>query len=118
MNVVLNAEGEFGRLSHNAEVAVFLIVQEAIINAKKHARANRIDIDVAPEDGELVVVIRDDGVGFNTKGVSDGYDERGSLGMLNMQERAEIVEGSLSISSQTGQGTTITVRLPLAPNLL
>jgi signal transduction histidine kinase len=118
MNVVLNAEGEFGRLSHNAEVAVFTIVQEAITNAKKHARASRIDIDVAPEDGELVVVIRDDGVGFNTKDVSDGYDERGSLGMLNMQERAEIVEGSLTVSSQTGQGTTITMRLPLAPNLL
>ncbi len=118
MNVVLNAEGEFGRLSHNAEVAVFSIVQEAITNAKKHARASRIDIDVAPEDGELVVVIRDDGVGFNTKDVSDGYDERGSLGMLNMQERAEIVGGSLTVSSQTGQGTTITMRLPLAPNLL
>ena len=118
MNVVLNAEGEFGRLSHNAEVAVFSIVQEAINNAKKHARASRIDIDVAPDDGELVVVIRDDGVGFNTKDVSDGYDERGSLGMLNMQERAEMVEGSLSVSSQTGQGTTITMRLPLAPNLL
>jgi signal transduction histidine kinase len=118
MNVVLNAEGEFGRLSHNAEVAVFLIVQEAINNVKKHARASRIDIDVAPEDGELVVVIRDDGVGFNTKDVSDGYDERGSLGMLNMQERAEIVGGSLTVSSQTGQGTTITMRLPLAPNLL
>ena len=118
MNVVLNAEGEFGRLSHNAEVAVFTIVQEAITNAKKHARASRIDIDVAPDDGELVVIIRDNGVGFNTKDVSDGYDERGSLGMLNMQERAEIVEGSLTVSSQTGQGTTITMRLPLAPNLL
>jgi signal transduction histidine kinase len=118
MNVVLNAEGEFGRLSHNAEVAVFSIVQEAITNAKKHAHASRIDIDVGPENGELVVVIRDDGVGFNQKDVSNGYDERGSLGMLNMQERAEMVEGSLSVSSQTGQGTAITMRLPLAPNLL
>jgi signal transduction histidine kinase len=117
INVVLNAEGEFGRLSHNADVAVFSIVQEAITNAKKHARASRIDIDVAPENGELVVVIRDDGVGFNTTSVTDGYDERGSLGMLNMRERAEIVAGSLTISSGAGKGTTVALRLPLAPNL-
>jgi signal transduction histidine kinase len=117
INVVLNAEGEFGRLSHNADVAVFSIVQEAITNAKKHARASRIDIDVAPENGELVIVIRDDGVGFNTTSVTDGYDERGSLGMLNMRERAEIVAGSLTISSGAGKGTTVALRLPLAPNL-
>jgi signal transduction histidine kinase len=117
MNVVLNAEGEFGRLSHHADVAVFSIVQEAITNAKKHARASRIDIDVAPENGELVVVIRDDGVGFNATGVMDDYDERGSLGMLNMRERADIVAGSLTISSGAGKGTTVALRLPLAPNL-
>jgi signal transduction histidine kinase len=117
LNVVFNTEGEFGRLSHNAEVAIFSIVQEAITNAKKHARASRIDIDVTPGDGELVVVIRDDGVGFNMKDVNAGYDERGSLGLLNMQERAEIVEGSLSVSSQPGQGTTVSMRLPIIPNL-
>jgi signal transduction histidine kinase len=117
LNVVFNTVGEFGRLSHNAEVAIFSIVQEAITNAKKHARASRIDIDVTPGDGELVVVIRDDGVGFNMKDVNAGYDERGSLGLLNMQERAEIVEGSLSVSSQPGQGTTVSMRLPIIPNL-
>jgi signal transduction histidine kinase len=117
LNVVLNTKGEFGRLSHNAEVAIFSVVQEAITNARKHARATRIGIDVASGDGDLVVVIRDDGVGFQAKDVTDGYDKRGSLGMLNMKERAEIVEGTLTVSSQPGQGTTITMRLPLAPNL-
>jgi signal transduction histidine kinase len=117
LNVVFNTEGEFGRLSHNAEVAVFSIVQEAITNAKKHAHASRIDIDVTPGDGELVVVIRDDGAGFNVEDVSASYDERGSLGLLNMQERAERVEGSLSVSSQPEQGTAVTMRLPIAPNL-
>lgn len=117
LNVVLKTEGEFGRLTHNAEVAVFSVVQEAITNARKHARASRVDIEVVPSDGDLVVVIRDDGMGFNMTEVTEGYDERGSLGMLNMKERAEIVEGTLSISSQPGQGTTVTMQLPLAANL-
>jgi signal transduction histidine kinase len=114
---MLNTKGEFGRLSHNAEVAIFSVVQEAITNARKHARATRIGIDVASGDGDLIVVIHDDGVGFQVEDVTDGYDQRGSLGMLNMKERAEIVEGTLSVASQPGQGTSVTLRLPLAPNL-
>lgn len=117
LNVVLTTEGEFARLSHNAEVAVFSVVQEAITNAKKHAQASRIDIRVAPSQGDLVVIIADDGVGFDVNDVTDGYEQRGSLGMLNMKERAQIVDGSLSVSSQPGGGTSITMRLPLAANL-
>jgi signal transduction histidine kinase len=117
LNVMLNTEGEVDRLSHHAEVAIFSVVQEAINNAKKHAHATSIDIDVVSREGDLVVVIRDDGVGFEVEDVAHGYDERGSLGMLNMKERAEIVQGSLSISSEPGGGTTITMQLPIAPNL-
>jgi len=116
LNVVLRVEGEFGRLSHNAEVAIFSVVQEAINNAKKHAKASRIDIEVTPTDDSLTVVIRDNGVGFDVGKVAGRYDERGSLGMLNMKERAAIVNGTLSISSQPGQGTAITLHLPLAAN--
>jgi signal transduction histidine kinase len=117
MNVMLNASGKFDRLPHNAEVAIFTIVQEAITNAKKHARASRIDIEVTPTDDKLTVVVRDNGVGFDPKAVTDRYDERGSLGMLNMQERAEIVNGTLSLESKPGQGTTITLQLPINTHL-
>jgi signal transduction histidine kinase len=117
LNVVLNVGGEFDRLAHNAEVAIFSVVQEAITNAKKHAHASRIDIEVTPDDDSLAVVVRDNGVGFDTKAVTARYEERGSLGLLNMKERAEIVEGTLSISSQPGHGTAIVLRLPLATNL-
>ena len=113
LNVVLSTGGAFGRLSHHAEVAIFSVVQGAITNAKKHARASRIDIDVTPQDGKLVVVIRDNGLGFNVEEVTGRYDERGSLGMLNMRERAQLVGGSLSISSRPGQGTSIRMELPL-----
>ncbi len=117
LNVAFRAGGEFGRLSHNAEVAIFLVVQEAITNAKKHAHASRIEIEVTPTDGELVVVVRDNGRGFDVEAIIENYDQRGSLGMLNMKERAQIVNGTLSLSSQPGQGTTITLQLPLDTNL-
>jgi len=51
------------------------------------------------------------------KAVTGRYDERGSLGMLNMKERAELVQGDLTLSSQPGQGTSITLRVPLESNL-
>lgn len=117
LNVVFTAGGEIGRLSHNAESAIFSIVQEAITNAKKHAHASRIDIELTPTSDNLVVVVRDDGVGFDVKAVTGRYEERGSLGMLNMKERAELVQGDLSLSSQPGQGTIITLQVPLASNL-
>jgi len=117
LNVVLTTEGELGRLTHNAEVAVFSVVQEAINNAKKHAHASHIDIEVASDERDLVVVIRDDGVGFSVDGVTQSYDQRGSLGMIHMKERADIVQGTLSVSSKPGQGTTVSMRLPLAVNL-
>jgi signal transduction histidine kinase len=117
LNVVFTAEGELGRLSHNAELAIFSIVQEAITNAKKHAQASRIDIQLTPTGDNLIVVVRDNGVGFDVKSVTGRYDERGSLGMLNMRERAELVQGDLTLSSQPGQGTVITLQVPLASNL-
>jgi signal transduction histidine kinase len=117
LNVVLNAQGGFRRLSHNAEVDVFLIVQEAITNAKKHARPSRIDIEVTPINDTLVVVVRDDGEGFDVQEAVDHPEAGRSLGMLNMKERAQLVDGSLTIASQPDQGTSITLQLPFAGNL-
>jgi signal transduction histidine kinase len=118
LDIALCVDGEFGRLSHKAEVAVFSIVQEAITNARKHAHASRMEIRVTPTPGDdLVVIVRDDGVGFDVSKVTSRYEERGSLGMLNMKERADIVEGDLNVTSRPGQGTAITLRLPLTPNL-
>ena len=63
------------------------------------------------------MIVRDDGIGFDVDRVAERYDERESLGMLSMKERAEDVHGELSISSHPGEGTSVTVRLPLTPNL-
>ena len=118
LDVALKGEAGFGRLSHKADLAVFSVVQEAINNARKHAQAGNIDIEVKlAEEDCLVVIVRDDGIGFDVDRVAERYDERESLGMLSMKERAEDVHGELSISSHPGEGTSVTVRLPLTRNL-
>ena len=118
LDVALNAEGDFGRLSHTAEVAVFSVVQEVINNGRKHAQAGRVDIEAKlAEEDCLVVTVRDDGIGLDVGRVAGRYDERESLGTLSMKERAEVVRGESSISSHPGEGTSVTRRLPLTPNL-
>ncbi len=120
LNIILTVEGEFERLSRNAEIAVFAVIQEAVNNAKKYAQASRIDLIIRPDEAQdtLTVLIKDDGVGFDVHTVQARYDERGSLGMINMQERVDVVNGTFKIYSAIGQGTQVTLILPLTENLL
>ena len=61
----------------------------------------------------VVLEIADDGVGFDVGSVNASYDQRGSLGMVNMRERSELVNGLLQVESVTGKGTRIRVLIPL-----
>ena len=92
---------------------IFFIVEEAVNNARKHARADHIWVRLKP-DGEMALLeIEDNGVGFDVAEVQDNYEQRGSLGMVNLHERAEMVHGILRIDSTPGQGTSISVRIPM-----
>lgn len=96
---------------------IFSIVQEAVNNVKKHARAHNVWIRLLVSDEELVISVEDDGLGFNLTQIEREYDERGSFGLLNMRERAELIEGKLEIESSEAipnQGTTVTLRVPLS----
>ncbi len=115
--VHLQVEGEVPRLSKQAESAIFAVVQEAIGNAKKHAQADNMWINVRRQDDTLHIAVRDDGVGFDVSAVQGNYESRGSLGMINMRERAEMIGGTLSIHSKIGKGTTVFLVLPISPNL-
>lgn len=119
LNIVLTVEGDIERLVRKAEVAVFAVIQEAINNAKKYANASRIDLIIEADQAEdtLTVIIRDDGVGFDAKALMAQYDERGSLGMINMQERTEAINGIFKISSEVDNGTEAVLVLPLTENL-
>ncbi len=119
LNVVLTIQNEFDRLSTTAEMAIFSIIQEAINNAKKYANASRIDLIAQANYSQdlLTFIIKDDGVGFDLQRVKARYEEQGSLGLINMQERTEMVHGRLKIQSGLGEGTTVILIVPLSENL-
>ncbi|MFQ5436770.1 MAG: histidine kinase [Anaerolineae bacterium] len=106
--------GENGELlDENAQSVVFSIVEEALGNARKYSKANLIEVRFWQEEKLFVAQVRDDGVGFDTSEVNRDYSSRGSLGMVNMRERAERIDGSLRLESMPGRGTTVTLVVPL-----
>lgn len=106
--------GENGDLlSPAARGVVFSIIEEALSNARKHANAGVIEVRMWREEDLFVARVRDDGQGFDMGDVNRDYSSRKSLGMLNMHERAERIDGSLSVESAAGDGTTVTLVVPL-----
>ena len=101
------------RLGSKAEGTLFNIIQEAINNALKHARAAHIWVRLSREGDHLVTVVQDDGAGFDMQSVLRSYEKRGSFGLLNIDERARLVGGHAEISSTPGAGTTVKVIVPL-----
>jgi len=85
------------------------IVQEALINARKHSGANRVELSYSSVAGDLFLEIRDDGIGF----CPDDIPQPSQHGLRGMRERAELIGADLQVISQPGHGTTIRVRLPL-----
>lgn len=100
-------------LNEHAQSVVFSIVEEALGNARKHSEAKHIEVRFWREDNLFVAHVQDDGVGYDSSDVNRGYSTRGSLGMVNMRERAERIDGSLQIESSPGLGTTVTLVVPL-----
>jgi len=101
-------------LTHQAELALYRIAQEAISNAIRHAEASRVTVRIAPEGGSVVLVVQDDGVGFRVDEAA-ARDDRG-LGLFGMQERAAYMGGTVRIQSRPGAGTTIHATIPVSPN--
>jgi len=96
---------------------IFYIVEEAVNNARKHAKAAQIFVRLnpLPKQSEIAFLeIADNGVGFDVAEVNRTYDKRGSLGMVNLRERTELVNGVLNIQSAPGKGTKIQVFIPLS----
>lgn len=105
-------------LESHAQGVLFYIVEEAVNNARKHAQAQNIWVRIFRRQDDVVVEVQDDGVGFDLKAVDANYEKRGSLGMINMRERAELAEGTLNMTSAKGEGTHIAVYVPIKPDLL
>jgi signal transduction histidine kinase len=106
--------GEYGDLlTDQAQGTVFYIIEEALGNARKYSEASLIEVRLWREGDLFVARVQDDGRGFDTVAVNSNYSTRGSLGMVNMRERAERIDGSLKLESIPGKGTTMTVVVPL-----
>jgi signal transduction histidine kinase len=87
------------------EVATYYITSEALANAAKHAQASRIDLSLAPRNGTLQLSIRDDGIG--------GADPAHGSGLVGLADRVEALGGSIHVRSRPGEGTQISIELPL-----
>lgn len=100
------------RFSSTTETALYRIVQEALTNAVKHAKASNVWIRAWEEKQMLCCSIRDDGAGFDSHLVQTRGGRKG-LGLVAMQERLSAIGGTLQIDSIAGRGTEISIRLPL-----
>lgn len=115
--VVVSIEEQVTRqLEMGKQGVIFYIIEEAVNNARKHAAAETISVRLRQmEAGIALLEIIDNGVGFDIKAMSQTYDKRSnsSLGMINLRERAELVNGLLQMDSAPGQGTKVRVYIPL-----
>lgn len=100
-------------LSAEQELALYRIAQEALTNARKHANAAHVWIELSFELGEVHLEIRDDGDGFSVPDNLTELTQNGSYGLMGIQERAWALNGSLDIDSEPGRGTHIHVTIPL-----
>ncbi len=96
-------------LPENVALSLYRIVQEGLTNIARHACADRVEISLRHAHGELLLVLRDNGIGLDFEQVR----KRPGLGLSSMRERAKIIRGTLQIDSAPSAGTTITVRVVL-----
>ncbi len=107
LDVQVEARLGSARLQAETETAVYRIVQEALTNVVKHADARHVSILVTRKNRSVSVMIEDDGKGFELEGAGSA-----GLGLLGMQERVALLDGSLVVESSPGQGTTLVLELP------
>ena len=113
LGVHLELDANAEKLDKDAQGMIFYVVEEAVGNARKHAQATDIWIRTSRDTSAYLIEVIDNGKGFDVSKVQSNYDKRGSLGMVNMSERAEVMKAKLTIASAAGQGTRVILRFPL-----
>lgn len=101
------------RLAPEMETACFRIAQEALTNITRHAKAQRVDIQLLHDGATLVLSVRDDGCGFDLSAAHGRAAAGDSIGVLGMRERAMLIGGQLDIETTPGQGSMVRLRCPL-----
>lgn len=112
MSVHLETAGIQGRLSPSVETTLFRIFQEAVHNIARHAEAREVRIRLEGRDSKIMLAVEDDGRGFDADAVLKSSKVQ-SLGLLGIRERVELLGGTFAVRSERGQGTCLTVEIPL-----
>jgi two-component system, NarL family, sensor histidine kinase DegS len=113
LNAQLRVMGEEVRLPGSYEPSIFRIIQEALNNARKHAKARNVEVLINFQEDTITAVVRDDGVGMDVAAIEGTIDGNKHLGLISMRERAELEKGTLEIRSELGKGTEVRAGLPL-----
>jgi len=108
-----NQAGQPCRLPSGIEIAVYRVVQESLINIRKHARATEVALNVEFNSDEMSLEIRDNGRGFNLTQTLDSAISVGHLGLLGMKQRVEMLGGNMNIRTGEGTGTAVSFNFPI-----
>ena len=100
-------------LSSEMAIACFRVAQEALTNVVRHAKARHVWIEISQSERVLLLMVRDDGVGFDVASTRQQAARCSSLGLLGMAERVQILGGTLQVESEPGRGTRIRASFPL-----
>jgi signal transduction histidine kinase len=104
---VVQVNSALDELPESQRTCIYRVVQEALTNCARHAKARNVVVSVSKERNGIVVLVQDDGIGFSPS-------LRGGLGLLGIQERVQALDGKLYIASAVGEGTTVKVEIPAA----
>jgi signal transduction histidine kinase len=94
------------RLQKDYELALYRITQELINNVLKHANAKHVSLQIGHRDEKIILMIEDDGKGFDINAHKDGY------GLHNLDARTKLMKGTMTIDSKAGKGTSVLVEIP------
>jgi len=109
-----SAEGMSGRVPVPIEVACFRVVQEALTNVAKYAKAQRVQVRIWQEGPDVMLLIEDDGIGFDVMLARQRAEGGHTIGLLGMEERVRLAGGTLSVTSTPGRGTKLHLCFRLA----
>ena len=112
METNLKVIGKERRLSPEAELLLFRIVQESLRNVAKHAKADHASVKVEFADNKILITVTDDGIGFPLPDNLAALPHIGKLGLTGLQERVQLLGGELKIKSEINKGTTILIEAP------
>lgn len=112
LSITLDVVGEERRLAPYVEVTAFRVIQELLHNAWQHAHASHVQVGLNLQSHTVEVTVEDDGSGFDVDEVTASAKERKTLGIVTMQQRLEMLGGTLRFDSSLGRGTKVSMRVP------